>query len=122
METRVCYFQCRLDSRNAAAHHQSIRIDRHFYLFERGILENAVTPPETTALAFAVATALFVCTHETCSRIEASSTGKDLTPRSLQPCGMLFSCKCGEHAATTIRVNPNSFISFSINSCPGWST
>ena len=30
----------------------------------------------------------------------------------------VFSCKCGEHAATTTRVSPSSLISFSINSCP----
>ena len=30
----------------------------------------------------------------------------------------VFSCMCGEHAATTTRVSPNSFMSASIKSCP----
>ena len=76
------------------------------------------TAPDTTALAFAVATALSECTHETCSRIEANSTRYGFNPAFFAAVRNVFSCKCGEQAATTTRVNPNSLISFVINSCP----
>jgi hypothetical protein len=80
------------------------------------------TAPDTTAFDFAVATALSECTHETCSRIEANSTKYGFKPAFFAAVRNVFSCKCGEHAATTTRVSPSSLMSFSINSCPNWST
>ncbi len=41
MESRIRNFKRRLDSRNAAAHHQSIWIDRNFDLFQRTVLDHS---------------------------------------------------------------------------------
>ena len=57
------------------------------------------TAPDTTAFAFAVAPALSVCTHETCSRIEANSTKYGFKPAFFAAMRNVFSCKCGEQPA-----------------------
>jgi hypothetical protein len=76
------------------------------------------TPPDTTALALSVAAFLSVCTHDTCSRIETISVRYGFNPPRFAAVRNVCSCKCGEQAATTTRVNPNSWMSFSIISWP----
>ena len=76
------------------------------------------TPPEIMALALAVAAALSVCTQETCSRMETISHMKGLSPALAQAVRKVFSCRCGEQAATTTRFRPSSLMSFSISSWP----
>ncbi len=76
------------------------------------------TPPEISALAFAVAIAWSFATQDTCSRMDTMSNRNGFSPARWQAPRNVASCRWGEQAATTTRFRPSSWMSFSIISWP----
>ena len=77
------------------------------------------TPPARMALALTVAAALSVWTQESCSRIETSSHRYGLSPPRAVAVRNVFSWRCGEQAATTMRLRPRFLMSSVTSSWPG---
>ncbi len=71
------------------------------------------------SIALGVASALSSWIHEQCSRMLAISHMKGLSPAPAQARRKVFSCMCGEQAATTTPVSWCSSIALRTSACPG---
>src|SRR5664280_1845907 len=77
------------------------------------------TAARTRSFALMVASALLVCTHDTCSRMLTIWRKKALIPAFARAPRNVGSCISGEHDATTTRLRLRSRMSCRISSWPG---